>query len=423
MLEAVVQGVLGASGLGLGAIVGTVWQPRRVVSATVMAFGSGTLISAVSYEVALTAFRDGGPWPLLGGFAVGSSLFIGITRLVDEQGGFLRKSASRRRFLFERRREETSAVLARVAHVEVMRNLPPGEAQAMVSLLHPMSVESGEAICREGEPGDSFYLIVEGEADVVKGDRPVAVLGPGEVFGEMALLTHQPRSASVVARTPMELYQLKQEHFDDVMSRSPHIAGALSRALARRLRSATESQARAVQDLDRWRRQVLDSAEIDLSSAEEERLIEGLLEASRSAPLAILVGTMLDNIPESIAIGIDSTNPNTTLAFLLAVFLSNFPEALSSSMGLRQAGLRRSRILLLWAVAILLCGAFAGLGSFLAGTVPPVGLAFVRALSGGAILAMLSSTIIPEAYELGGASVAFSTIAGFTVGFLLSSPA
>ncbi|MEE3717541.1 cyclic nucleotide-binding domain-containing protein [Tumidithrix elongata RA019] len=420
MLDAFLQGLLAAMSSGLGALLGIFWQPSRVLSAAIMAFGSGTLLSALAFETTISAYRESGFLPLLIGFLIGGGLFIGITRFVDDKGGFLRKASSRRRYLFEHRQEETGDVLDRIAHVEVMQNLPPSEAQAIVPLLKPISIKEGEALFHEGDKGDSFYMIIHGEAEVKKGEKVMTTLGSGEVFGEMALLNSEPRSATVIASTDMDVYQLKQEHFDDVLLKSPSIANALSRALAKRLRSTTASRAEAEQNLDLWRQQAIDSVEIDLSPSEEQKMIQGLVKSS--APLAILVGTLIDGIPESTVIGMTAQPGHVGWSFLMAVFISNFPEALSSSIGMKQAGTKNLRIMLLWAGVILLSGLCALLGNVLAANTSDLVVALAQAVSGGAILAMLASTMMPEAYELGGGSVAFSTIMGFLTGFFISAP-
>ncbi len=416
---AFLQGLLGASSLAIGALVGVFWQPNRAVSAAIVAFGSGTLMSAIAFEITIPAYRDSGFLPLVVGFIVGGTLFTTLTDYIDQRGGFLRKPASSRRYLFEHRDEQVSDVLNRIAHVEVMQSIPARERQAIVAFLKPVFAAPGDVLCREGEPGEYFYMVVEGEAEVLKGEKVVNTMGAGEVFGEMSLLTGEPRSATVIARTPMELYQLHQEHFQNVLTWSPHMAWALSRALARRLQMATESRVAAEHHLDRWRQKLIDRVELDLLLREDSSALEGLVK--RSAPLAIVIGTLIDNIPEAVVIGMNAGTPHFGWSFLLAVFISNFPEALSSATGMKQAGTPRSQILGLWLGVVLLSGLFAIAGSFLGGNTSEAVIAFAQATAGGAILAMLASTMMPEAYELGGSSVVFSTILGFIIGFLVSS--
>ena len=163
----------------------------------------------------------------------------------------------------------------------------------------------------------------------------------------------------------------------------------------------------------------MDSLELDLSPAEERQMLDSL--ATSSAPLAIFVGTMLDNIPEAIAIGLSAHTPQVGTAFLLAVFVSNFPESLTSSIGMRQAGYSMRRVLSLWGSQVLLSGICALGGSLLYGFIPDVSVAIVQSIAGGAVLAMLASTMMPEAYELGGGVVSLATILGFLTSFFIST--
>lgn len=413
------QGILGASSLALGACVGVFWQPSRHLSATIMAFGSGTLLSAIAFEITIPVYRHSGFAPLLIGFMAGGMLFAFLTSYIDQHGGFLRKPASSRRYLVEHGTEQVSDVLNRIAHIEVMQNLPPKERQRVALFLNPIYANPTDVICEDGTPGDYFYMIVNGEAEVRKGRKVLGTMGPGEVFGEMALLTGEPRSATVVARTPMELYQLHREHFNSMLTWSPHLAWSLSRALARRLQVATESRLVVEHRLDRWRQQVMDQVELDLLLRDDQMTLENLVK--QSTPFAILVGTLIDNIPEAAVIGMNSGNSDLGWSFLLAVFISNFPEALSSATGMKQAGTKTSQILGLWIGIVMLSGLCAIAGFYLQNNTSDVVVAIAQAISGGAILAMVASTMMPEAYELAGNSVVFSTILGFLLGFFISS--
>jgi CRP-like cAMP-binding protein len=418
-IPALLQGLLGASSLLIGAGIGCYWKPNRALIAAVMAFGSGTLLSAVAFEITISTFQEHGFLPLLLGFSMGGALFTVIIRYIDQQGGFLRHPSSSRRYLYKQRQEETSEVLDRIAHVEMLHSLSPAEMQAILPLLKPITVEPDTVLCYEGTLGDAMFMIVRGEAEIVKGSRLMALLGPGEMFGEMALLTGEQRSASVIARTEMDLYELDKADFDAMLGRSPQLASGLSRILARRLRDTTQSQIESDEATNQWRQQVLDSVELELPPSEQQARLQELNKSS--APTAILVGTLIDNIPEALVIGFNAGNDQVGVSFLLAVFISNIPESLSSAVGMRQAGTAATRILAIWSGAVLLGGASALGGSLLQTVASSWIIAVAESLAGGAILAMLASTMMPEAYELGGPSVTFSTIAGFLVGFWLSS--
>ncbi len=101
-----------------------------------------------------------------------------------------------------------------------------------------VSVVAGRVLCEEGAIGHEFYLILEGQAAVRKGGRKVATLSPGQYFGEMALLDRGPRSATVVAETPMRLLVIGQREFSALLDEVPMLAHKLLAAMAARLREA-----------------------------------------------------------------------------------------------------------------------------------------------------------------------------------------
>ncbi|MCX4468909.1 Zinc transporter ZupT [Micromonospora sp. MW-13] len=136
---------------------------------------------------------------------------------------------------------------------------------------------------------------------------------------------------------------------------------------------------------------------------------------------AIAVGALLDGIPESVVIGASLlTGGAVSVVTVIAVFLSNVPEGLSSAAGMRRAGRTRRYVFLLWAGIALVSGLAALAGHTLLGGAPPEVLASITALAAGAILAMITDTMVPEAFEDAHLLVGMITVLGFLVAFALS---
>jgi ZIP family zinc transporter len=112
---------------------------------------------------------------------------------------------------------------------------------------------------------------------------------------------------------------------------------------------------------------------------------------------------------------------SVSVAMLVAVFLSNLPEAIGATSGLAAAGLRRSRILGLWALVVLASALASLAGYALFDGASADTIAFVLAFAGGAILTMLAETMMPEAYLRGGRAVGLVTTLGFGVAFAVSA--
>jgi zinc transporter, ZIP family len=138
------------------------------------------------------------------------------------------------------------------------------------------------------------------------------------------------------------------------------------------------------------------------------------------SPLAIVLGTVLDGIPESMVIGLTIYKGGAVgAAFLTAVFISNLPEAISSTSGLVSSGWARARILWMWIAIAVVSGIASLAGYVLFQNASPDVVAFVLAFAGGAILTMLANTMMPEAFEHGGKLVGVVTTFGFAIAFAI----
>jgi MFS family permease len=106
-----------------------------------------------------------------------------------------------------------TAELARLRAIEMFAPLPAPTLEQLASSLARVPAGAGETIFRQGDAGDRFYIVDSGQVEIEIDGREVNVLGPGEYFGEIALLREIPRTASARARQPSELYALERDAF------------------------------------------------------------------------------------------------------------------------------------------------------------------------------------------------------------------
>jgi zinc transporter, ZIP family len=137
---------------------------------------------------------------------------------------------------------------------------------------------------------------------------------------------------------------------------------------------------------------------------------------------AIVLGALLDGIPESIVLGASLISGlGVSTSFFAAVFASNLPEGLAGARDLREDGHSPAWILGLWIGVAVASAIAAGFGFALLGDMAAEPAAVIQAFAAGAILAMLADSMIPEAFEHGGIGIGLSTVLGFAIAFFLSA--
>src|SRR5689334_16660526 len=117
--------------------------------------------------------------------------------------------------------------------------LTAGPWADLVASAQQVTVHAGDWLFRQGEPGDSLYVVLTGRLEIViegEQDKVIRILGRGDSVGELALLTESPRSASVRARRDSELLYVTREHFAKLLEERPEFAAGLTRVLGRQLR-------------------------------------------------------------------------------------------------------------------------------------------------------------------------------------------
>ena len=125
-----------------------------------------------------------------------------------------------------------------IKHVPLFATLSKRELAAVAAIADEIDLADGTELIREGDRGREFFVLLEGSADVRKGNRKIRSLGGGDFFGEIALVAHTPRTATVVARSPIRALVITDRAFKSLLEKMPEVQAKVLQALAERLAPA-----------------------------------------------------------------------------------------------------------------------------------------------------------------------------------------
>jgi CRP-like cAMP-binding protein len=124
--------------------------------------------------------------------------------------------------------------------VPLFRGLSKKQLRLVSSLATRLDEPAGAVLTKEGRSGHEFVIVLDGEIEVRKGDRVVATRGPGSYVGEIALLDNRPRTATVVAKTPVVIEVIGRREFRGLLAETPELADEIMATMAQRLAELEE---------------------------------------------------------------------------------------------------------------------------------------------------------------------------------------
>jgi len=131
--------------------------------------------------------------------------------------------------------------LGKNAKIELLKKVPlfsrldKKHLQAVAQITDELDLPAGKEMATEGDRGREFFVLLDGEADVKKGDVSINTMKAGDFFGEIALVTKMPRTASVTATTPVRVLVITERDFDALLKKSPEVGRNVAEALAERV--------------------------------------------------------------------------------------------------------------------------------------------------------------------------------------------
>jgi CRP-like cAMP-binding protein len=304
----------------------------------------------------------------------------------------------------------TEQIIDHLEDVGPFRGSPHGVLHRVARLMFREEHEAGYVFFRPGEASDRMYVMSDGDVALVDatGESDASVsLETGEEFGMLSCFTGMRHTATAIAQGLSEVWVLRRSDLDELVRKhpalraavvaflgSPHVARYLEHDHGLDPDKAAGVRRRAVSAVQRG----------GLPPAASAKIVHG-------APMAIWLGLLLDAIPESLVIG--ATSGAVRVSFMVGIFLSNYPEALASSVGMREQTFAWRNIGVLWGTVILVTGLGAAAGSVMFQQASEHVFAVVEGLAAGAMLTVITQTMMPEALHRSGGFVGLAALAVF----------
>ncbi len=226
-LLAFAMGLLSACSLPLGTLTTRIWTPSDWSVAVLMAFGGGALLAALAIDLVGSALERGHFFALAAGCIAGGLLFRVLNDIVNNKGGFLRKSSTVILYLQRRRRERLARAFASLKRAPFLGGLPADVVKDLAGRAVTLEVQTGDTIYRDQDPAEQFYIIDAGAVELRarRNDmKPHQTLGPGDAFGHMGCITGAPRATYAVATATTRLWVVTDEALREAVDSSPELA-------------------------------------------------------------------------------------------------------------------------------------------------------------------------------------------------------
>jgi len=336
--DAFLFGIISAVSLPLGAMLALKWTPKPRVLASMMAIGAGALLAALTIDLVAVSVDKGHFYPLAAGMIAGGLFFVLLNKIVNSQGGFLRKTATILTHITVKQSKRQKKLYQQLSKVNFFHNLSPSKAQLIIPYLNRYLYRQGKIMVHESDPGDLFFIIESGSAIVMddNNNKVVNILNPNDTYGLVELMTGITHNYNVVVKEDMHVWIINKESLDRIISLNPVLATEIKSLVTEKIHLLEVTDGIPSEKSAVWYKEALEHFEDKKANITQSDVNEEVKEHG-NASLAIWMGIMLDGIPESIVIGSSLLlHPTMSLSLLAGLFLSNFPEALSSSVGMKK---------------------------------------------------------------------------------------
>jgi len=420
------MGLFTTSSSMLGAVIGLYTTLSKKIISGILAFAAGSLIGSLvidlSYKSALELLRKGfslnSAWLFIAaGFATGAVIYLYSSLYLEKRGAAIRRPTQLYEFAVSLKQEKAKEIAGWLSKCELLHHLSTEAIENILPIVKQRTINPGEILFNAGDPSDALYIVIDGRIEVIadtinnKNEKAtvIANLEPGSTFGEMGVLSGGVRTATIKSTSGAKLLEIGREDFKKLVDSDQNIEiAALHLSHERSIANLSVEGINA----DTWVKVAMNNLN-HISKSERNKLLVETGNA-KGAGLAIVLGNILDTIPGCIVIGSAFHGfGNMSFTLMLGMFLGGIPEAAVSAVMLTKAGYNKKFIFGIWSLVLIVGMLSAIAGKQFIGNSDSLLALFFEAVAGGAVLALVSHTMIPEAIHEGGSKAVLPTVAGF----------
>ena len=426
LFSALLVGLFTTSSSMLGAAIGLYTSLSKKLIGGILAFAAGSLIGSLvidlAYKGALELLHKGfklnNAWLFIAsGFALGAIIYLSTSLYLEKRGAAIRRPTQFKEFAMALKLEKTKEMVGLLSNCELLHHLSVEAIENILPMVKEKSIKPGEVLFKAGDPSNALYIVVRGKLEVIvdstnqqsESGKVIANLESGATFGEMGLLSGGARTATISSAEGADLLEIGSEDFKKLVASDHNIEKAALHL----------SHGRSIQNLSieginssAWAKVATHNLEHITKSESNKMLVDAA--NSKGAGMAIVLGNILDTIPGCLVIGAGFHGfSNMSVTLMLGMFLGGIPEAAVSASMLTKAGYNKKFIFGVWSLVLIVGMLAAVAGKQFIGNSDSLLAVFFEAIAGGAVLALVSHTMIPEAIHEGGSKAVLPTVAGF----------
>ncbi|KUJ72928.1 cyclic nucleotide-binding domain-containing protein [Thiomicrospira sp. WB1] len=232
MLLALIIGLVSAVSLPLGALTTLIWTPQDRAIAWLMAFGAGALLSAVTIDLFAPSLSNGLFLETATGAFLGSAFYLSLNTLLNQQGGFLRKTATTIQYLRGKQTEQRMQFQASLNRLPFFNRLPDDDKELFLQQAVRRRVKQGEMVFHHSDAQNRFFIIQQGTIKLRDPSLELKTfmeLNAGDTFGRMAFFTNRNNATLAQAATDAVLWEINKDQLNRLLKSRPALRESLCR--------------------------------------------------------------------------------------------------------------------------------------------------------------------------------------------------